>query len=100
MSRVRQFVEIGELMNIFIDLNHFDHSVQQELWNLTPEQQAAVINPGIYLQNVRNPSTAVRSRINNVLAGNDAFGKPSRVEDPASAHHFTSADAPTDHFTA
>mmetsp|Transcript_96640 Transcript_96640/g.273685 ORF Transcript_96640/g.273685 Transcript_96640/m.273685 type:complete len:425 (+) Transcript_96640:57-1331(+) len=80
MSRVRQFVDVGELMHIFIDINKFDSAVQQDLWTLTPEQQAAVINPGIFLQNVRNPSTAVRSRINNVLAGNDAFGKPLRSD--------------------
>jgi len=76
MSRVKSFAEIGELMSIFIDINQFDSTVQNELWGLTPEQQNAVISPGIYLQNVRNPSTAVRSRIKNVLAGNDAFGKP------------------------
>merc|ERR1719464_430398 len=76
MSRVRQFADTSELMSIFIDINQFDGTVQAELWALTPEQQSAVINPGIYLQNVRNPSTAVRSRMKNVLAGNDAFGKP------------------------
>lgn len=76
MSRVKQSCDIGELMSIFIDINQFDSQVQTDLWNLTPEQQSAVISPGIYLQNVRNPSTAVRSRIKNVLAGNDAFGKP------------------------
>jgi len=76
MSRVRQISETSELMSIFIDINQFESSVQAQLWALTPEQQTAVINPGIYLQNVRNPSTAVRSRIKNVLAGNDAFGKP------------------------
>jgi hypothetical protein len=76
MSRVRQFVEIGELVTIFIDLNQLDHSAQEQLLALNSEQQAAVITPGIYLQNMRNPSTGVRSRIMNVLAGNDAFGKP------------------------
>jgi len=76
MSRVKQFCEISELMSIFIDINQFDGSVIQELWNLSPEQQNQIISPGIFLQNVRNPSTAVRSRIKNVLAGNDAFGKP------------------------
>merc|ERR1711860_309795 len=82
MSRVRQCVDTSELMSIFIDLNKFDSSVQAQLWALTSEQQVAVINPGIYLQNVRNPSTAVMSRINNVLAGNDAFGKPLRGNSP------------------
>lgn len=76
MSRVRQVVDTSELMSIFIDINQFDRSVQEQLLALTPEQQLNVINPGIYLQNVRNPSTAVRSRMNNVLAGKDAFGKP------------------------
>jgi hypothetical protein len=76
ISRVRQFVEIGELMSIFIDLNQLDTTAQEQLMALNSEQQSLVITPGIYLQNVRNPSTAVRSRINNVLAGNDAFGKP------------------------
>lgn len=80
MSRVRQFVDTSELMTIFIDLNQVDSATQSQLWALTPEQQAAVISPGIYLQNVRNPSTAVRSRINNVLAGKDAFGKPLSIE--------------------
>lgn len=75
MSRVREAVDTGELMSIFIDLNNFDSAVQQELSSLTPEQQVEVISPGIYLQNVRNPSTAVRSRINNVLAGREAVGR-------------------------
>jgi len=75
MSRVRQAVDTSELMSIFIDLNQFDRVVQQQLLALTPEQQIAVISPGIYLQNVRNPSTAVRSRINNILAGKEAVDR-------------------------
>lgn len=76
MSRVRALVDTTELMSIFIDLNQLDTGSQSQLWALTSEQQSLVMSPGIYLQNVRNPSTAVRSRINNVLAGRDAFGKP------------------------
>lgn len=75
MSRVKTVVDTSELMSIFIDINQFDRSMQEQLLSLAPDQQQAVINPGIYLQNVRNPNTAVRSRINNVLAGRDAFGK-------------------------
>lgn len=40
-------------------------------WPRAP-REASVIGPGIYLQNVRNPSTVVRSRMNNVLAGREA----------------------------
>lgn len=76
MSKVRSVADIGELLVIFIDLNQLDEEVQEELWGLTPEQQASVVNPGIFMQNVRNPSGAVRIRINNVLAGRDAFGNP------------------------
>jgi len=76
MSRVRQIVDTSELLSIFIDINGLDSQSQAQLWALNPNQQAAVMSPGIFLQNVRNPSTAVLSRINNVMAGNDAFGKP------------------------
>lgn len=76
MSRVKTTVDTSELMSIFVDINQFDRPMQEQLMTLNPEQQQMVINPGIYLQNVRNPNTAVRSRINNVLAGRDAFGKP------------------------
>lgn len=77
MSRVRGVVDIKELMSIFVDLNQFDRGVQDALEQLTEEQKVAVISPGIYLQNVRNPSIAVRSRINNVLAGKEAVGRRS-----------------------
>jgi len=76
MSRIKTVVDVSELLTIFIDLNQFDRGMQDELVRLTPEQQLQVINPGIYLQNVRNPGAAVRSRIKNVLDGRDAFGKP------------------------
>uniref|UniRef100_A0A7S4SJ11 Uncharacterized protein n=1 Tax=Alexandrium monilatum TaxID=311494 RepID=A0A7S4SJ11_9DINO len=77
MSRVRALADPRELVSIFIDLNGLDRGVADQLWELSPEQQSAVIAPGIYVQNVRNPSTAVRSRIQQVMAGNDAVG-PSR----------------------
>lgn len=76
MAKVKTVVDISELMSIFVDLNQFDRQMQEQLLQLNPDQQMHVINPGIYLQNVRNPNTAVRSRINNVLKGLDAFGKP------------------------
>lgn len=76
MSKVKTVIDVSELVSIFIDLNSIERSMEERLMELTPEQQANVIAPGIYLQNVRNPNTAVRSRINNVLSGNDAFGKP------------------------
>jgi len=74
MSRVKAFSTPTELLAIFIDLNGLDRSVADQLADLSPDLQAAVIAPGIYVQNVRNPSTAVRSRIAQVLAGNDAMG--------------------------
>lgn len=77
MSRVKTVAQPQELTAIFIDINGLDEGVQQELSELSLEQQAAVIAPGIYVQNVRNPSTAVRSRIAQVLAGNDAMGAAS-----------------------
>jgi len=83
MSRVRALADPRELVSIFIDLNGLDRSVADQLWTLTAEQQSAVIAPGIYVQNVRNPSTAVRSRITQVLAGNDAVGPSRRSDAPA-----------------
>jgi len=79
MSRIRALANPDELTAIFIDINDLDRSVESKLWHLTTEQRAAVIAPGIYVQNVRNPSTAVRSRITNVLAGKDAMGRPPPV---------------------
>jgi len=78
MARVKQIANVTEMLAIFIDLNQIDRSAAEELWALTEEQQAAVMAPGIYVQNVRNTSVAARSRIRHVLAGNDAMGGPPR----------------------
>ncbi|CAK0888688.1 unnamed protein product [Prorocentrum cordatum] len=74
MSRVRAVADPNDLTAIFIDLNGLDTSCEEKLWALTPDQRAAVIAPGIYVQNVRNPVTAVLSRIQNVLDGAHAIG--------------------------
>jgi len=79
MARVKQIANVTEMLSIFIDLNQIDRSVAEELWALTEEQQAAVMAPGIYIQNVRNTSVATRSRIRQVLNGNDAMGGPPRT---------------------
>mmetsp|Transcript_78209 Transcript_78209/g.155019 ORF Transcript_78209/g.155019 Transcript_78209/m.155019 type:complete len:479 (-) Transcript_78209:98-1534(-) len=78
MARVKQVANVTEMLAIFIDLNQIDRAAAEELWALTEEQQAAVMAPGIYIQNVRNTSVAARSRIRHVLAGNDAMGGPPR----------------------
>merc|ERR1719291_1355810 len=59
MSRVRAVADPNDLTAIFIDLNGLDTACEERLWALTPDQRAAVIAPGIYVQNVRNPVTAV-----------------------------------------
>eukprot|EP00443_Scrippsiella_acuminata_P056301 CAMPEP_0115512382 /NCGR_PEP_ID=MMETSP0271-20121206/74480_1 /TAXON_ID=71861 /ORGANISM="Scrippsiella trochoidea, Strain CCMP3099" /LENGTH=508 /DNA_ID=CAMNT_0002942537 /DNA_START=17 /DNA_END=1541 /DNA_ORIENTATION=- len=73
MSRIKHVATTDELVAIFVVINELDRACEQKLWNLTSEQRAAVIAPGIFLQNVRNASTAVRSRIANVLAGKGAM---------------------------
>eukprot|EP00933_Yihiella_yeosuensis_P027484 TRINITY_DN2138_c0_g1_i1.p1 TRINITY_DN2138_c0_g1~~TRINITY_DN2138_c0_g1_i1.p1 ORF type:complete len:445 (-),score=89.93 TRINITY_DN2138_c0_g1_i1:193-1527(-) len=78
MTRVKQVVQMPELVSIFIDINGIEQAVAADLWQMTDEQQAAVIAPGIYIQNARSSSTACRSRIRQVLAGNDAMGGPAR----------------------
>jgi len=78
MARVKQIANVTEMLAIFIDLNQIDRAAAEELWALAEEQQAAVMAPGIYIQNVRNTSVAARSRIRHVLAGNDAMGGPPR----------------------
>jgi len=78
MARVKQIANVTEMLSIFIDLNEIDRSVAEELWALAEEQQVAVMAPGIYIQNVRNSSVAARSRIRQVLIGNDAMGGPPR----------------------
>lgn len=77
MSRVKSMVNPDELGAIFVDLNGLDRACEEKLWSLTPEQRAAVIAPGIYVQNVRNPSTAVRSRIQRILDGQSAVDRPA-----------------------
>merc|ERR1740121_1584932 len=79
MSRVKAVVSSDELTAIFVNLNQLDKACEEKLWSLTQEQRAAVIAPGIYLQNVRNGSTAVKSRITNVLAGRAAMERPPRA---------------------
>jgi len=78
MARVKQVANTQELLTIFIDLNKLDVQVADELWALTEEQQIAIMAPGIYIQNARSPSVAARSRIRQVLAGNDAMGGARR----------------------
>lgn len=78
MSRIRSIAKTDELLAIFIDINGLDRSVESQLWDLTSEQRAAVMAPGIYVQNVRNPSTAVRSRISNVVEGRGAMQRFSQ----------------------
>merc|ERR1740121_1113582 len=79
MSRVKAVVSSDELTAIFVNLNQLDKACEEKLWSLTQEQRAAVIAPGVYLQNVRNGSTAVKSRIANVLAGRSAMERPARA---------------------
>merc|ERR1719167_948274 len=74
MKRVKQVTNTQEMLTIFIDINQLDQQVAQELWELSEEQQQAVIAPGIYIQNARSSTVAARSRIRQVLAGNDAMG--------------------------
>mmetsp|Transcript_11899 Transcript_11899/g.23082 ORF Transcript_11899/g.23082 Transcript_11899/m.23082 type:complete len:440 (+) Transcript_11899:37-1356(+) len=78
MARIKQIANVTEMLAIFIDLNQIDRAVAEELWALTDEQQASVMAPGIYIQNVRSSSVAARSRIRHVLAGNDAMGGAKR----------------------
>jgi len=78
MARVRQVASTQELMAIFIDINNIERTVADELWSLQEDQQTAVMAPGIYIQNARSPSVAARSRIRQVLAGNDAMGGAKR----------------------
>merc|ERR1719189_1715675 len=85
MSRVKAVANPDELLTIFIDINQLDRACEAKLWNLTPEQRANVIAPGIFLQNVRNASTAVRSRIANVLCGRGAMERGPVPRD-ADAH--------------
>lgn len=82
MSRVRHIASPDELAAIFVRLNDLDRAVEAKLWELSVEQRQAVIAPGIYVQNVRNPSTAVGSRINNVLNGKDAMGRQTLSQAP------------------
>lgn len=78
MARVKQVANTQELLTIFIDINQLDQQVAEDLWGLAEEQQLSVIAPGIYIQNARSPSVAARSRIRQVLAGNDAMGGARR----------------------
>ncbi|CAJ1350113.1 unnamed protein product [Effrenium voratum] len=80
MSRIKQVATPEELLTIFVDLNSLDRAVEAKLWELTPEQRMEVLAPGIFVQNVRNTSTAVRSRIANVLEGRSAMTRPPRHE--------------------
>jgi len=78
MARVKQIANVTEMLAIFIDLNQIERPAAEELWGLTEDQQASVMAPGIYIQNVRVTSVAARSRIRHVLAGNDAMGGAKR----------------------
>eukprot|EP00435_Cladocopium_sp_Y103_P027529 s1539_g6.t2 len=85
ISRIKQIVTPDELLQIFIELNGLDQDVEAKLWELTPEQRIEVLAPGIYVQNVRNTSTAVRSRIGNVLEGRKAMTRVARAEEGRSS---------------
>jgi len=77
MSRIRSIAKVDELISIFVDINGLDRNVEAQLWELTPEQRSQVIAPGIYMQNARNASTAVKTRIQNVLEGRSAMSRPA-----------------------
>merc|ERR1719174_1905545 len=81
MSRVRQQVDIDELVAIFVDLNGIDRAAEEKLQGLSAEQQREVLAPFIYMQNVRNSSVALRSRISNVLNGRSAMGRAVAEEE-------------------
>eukprot|EP00930_Biecheleria_cincta_P085489 TRINITY_DN74882_c0_g1_i1.p1 TRINITY_DN74882_c0_g1~~TRINITY_DN74882_c0_g1_i1.p1 ORF type:complete len:505 (+),score=59.36 TRINITY_DN74882_c0_g1_i1:47-1561(+) len=76
MSRIKQVISPEELVAIFVDINGLDKVVEAKLGELTPEQRMEVLAPGIYVQNVNNTSTAVRTRILNVLQGKSAMNRP------------------------
>eukprot|EP00435_Cladocopium_sp_Y103_P027966 s1539_g6.t4 len=82
---ISRIVTPDELLQIFIELNGLDQDVEAKLWELTPEQRIEVLAPGIYVQNVRNTSTAVRSRIGNVLEGRKAMTRVARAEEGRSS---------------
>ncbi|CAE7488078.1 unnamed protein product [Symbiodinium pilosum] len=48
MSRIKSVVSPDELLAIFVDLNGLDRAVEAKLWELSPEQRAEVLAPGIY----------------------------------------------------
>lgn len=77
MSRIRSIAKVDELISIFVDINGLDRNVEAQLWELTPEQRSDVIAPGIFVQNARNASTAVKTRIQNVLEGRSAMSRPA-----------------------
>jgi len=77
MARVKQVANTSELLTIFIDINQIDNEIASELWALPEEHQAGVMAPGIFIQNARG-GAATRSRIRNVLAGQDAMGGARR----------------------
>ena len=77
MSRIRSIAKVDELISIFVDINGLDRNVEAQLWELTPEQRSQVIAPGIFVQNARNASTAVKTRIQNVLKGRSAMSRPA-----------------------
>lgn len=78
MSEIRKLVETEELVAIFIDINGLDQDTTDELLRLSIRDQAAVVAPGIFLQNVRNVNKAVFSRIKNIRQGHDAVGSRGR----------------------
>ncbi|CAK9063302.1 unnamed protein product [Durusdinium trenchii] len=75
ISRVKQVVSGEELLEIFIQLNNLDAQVSSQLHALDEHQRQEVLAPGIFVQNVRNTSTAVHSRITNVLEGRNAMAR-------------------------
>lgn len=80
MSRIKTVLSPEELIAIFVDINSLDKVIEAILWELTPDQRMEVLAPGIYVQNVTNTCTAVRSRIVNVLQGKSAMNRPPLLQ--------------------
>lgn len=88
MSKVRNRTTVDERVAIFIDVNDLDRGTEERLWDLTDEQKELVMFPGMVLQNVRDMSYVVRSRITKVLQGRDALGREiSHQASGSSRHH-------------
>lgn len=78
MTLVREVCRFEELRAIFIAINCVNAAVEEDLCAMSKEQQEAVLDPGIYLQNTRNPSDVVRSRMKRVGSGLEAVPNKKR----------------------